>query len=53
MRETGRDDLIVQSANAQDSKTVAKLIGAWLFVGIPLVWAVWQVFVKSLALFKS
>ena len=53
MRETGRDDVIVQGAPAQDSATVAKLIGAWLFVGIPLVWAVWQVFVKSLALFKS
>ena len=53
MRETGRDELIVQGADAQDPLTVAKLVGAWLFVGIPLVWAVWQVFVKSLALFKS
>jgi hypothetical protein len=29
-----------------------KLAFAWLFVGIPAVWGIWQVFVKSLALFK-
>ena len=31
---------------------VLKLIGAWTLVGIPLAWGVWQVVVKSLALFK-
>jgi hypothetical protein len=30
----------------------AKLVGAWALVGIPLVWGVWQVFQKSLDLFK-
>jgi hypothetical protein len=29
-----------------------KLVGAWALVGIPLAWGVWQVFQKSLALFK-
>ena len=29
-----------------------KIIGAWLFVGLPLLWGVSQTFVKSLALFK-
>jgi hypothetical protein len=29
-----------------------KLVGAWALVGIPLVWGVWQVFQKSLDLFK-
>ncbi len=32
--------------------SLGKRIVAWLFVGIPLVWGVWQVVVKSLALFK-
>jgi len=31
---------------------LAKLIGAWTLVGIPLAWGVWQVFHKSLDLFK-
>ncbi len=30
----------------------ALLAGAWLFVGIPLAWGVWNVFVKALDLFK-
>lgn len=29
-----------------------KLFGAWALVGIPLAWGVWQVFQKSLDLFK-
>jgi hypothetical protein len=29
-----------------------KLVGAWALVGIPLAWGVWQVFQKSLDLFK-
>lgn len=29
-----------------------KLLLAWLLVGIPLAWGVWQVFKKSLDLFK-
>ncbi len=35
-----------------DPMASAKLFLSWLFVGIPLAWGVWQVFVKSLALFK-
>lgn len=31
---------------------VLKLVGAWALVGIPLAWGVWQVFQKSLDLFK-
>ncbi len=29
-----------------------KLAAAWALVGIPLAWGVWQVFQKSLDLFK-
>ena len=29
-----------------------RLAGAWALVGIPLAWGVWQVFEKSLALFR-
>lgn len=31
---------------------VLKLILAWALVGIPLAWGVWQVFKKSLDLFR-
>jgi hypothetical protein len=31
---------------------VLKLIAAWALVGVPLAWGVWQVFKKSLDLFK-
>jgi len=31
---------------------VLRLAGAWALVGIPLAWGVWQVFEKSLALFR-
>jgi hypothetical protein len=30
----------------------ARLIAAWALVGIPLAWGVWQVFQKSLDLFR-
>lgn len=32
--------------------TVAKLALSWALVGIPLGWGVWQVFKKSLDLFR-
>jgi hypothetical protein len=35
-----------------DPMAMPKLLGAWLFVGIPAAWGIWQVFQKSLALFK-
>ena len=31
---------------------VLKLLAAWTLVGLPLAWGVWQVFKKSLDLFK-
>jgi hypothetical protein len=31
---------------------VLRLAGAWALVGIPLAWGVWQVFQKSLDLFR-
>jgi hypothetical protein len=31
---------------------VARLLLAWGFVGIPLVWGVWQTAVKVITLFK-
>ena len=31
---------------------VLRLMGAWALVGIPLAWGVWQVFQKSLDLFR-
>ena len=31
---------------------VVKLVAAWTLVGLPLAWGVWQVFKKSLDLFK-
>ncbi|HTE47017.1 MAG TPA: hypothetical protein VK636_17350 [Gemmatimonadaceae bacterium] len=31
---------------------VARLVVAWTLVGIPLAWGVWQVFKKSLDLFR-
>jgi hypothetical protein len=34
------------------STLVLKLIAAWTLVGVPLAWGVWQVFLKSLDLFK-
>jgi hypothetical protein len=39
--------------NERSSGTLAlKLIAAWTLVGVPLAWGVWQVFKKSLDLFK-
>jgi hypothetical protein len=35
-----------------DPQAPVKLLLSWLFVGLPAAWGIWQVFVKSLALFK-
>lgn len=40
------------NAAGANAGMVAKLVGAWALVGIPLVWGVWQVFLKSLDLFR-
>lgn len=34
------------------STPLAWLVGAWTLVGVPLAWGVYQVFVKSLDLFR-
>jgi hypothetical protein len=36
----------------RDQSTTIKLIVAWLWVGIPLAWGVWHVFLTSLKLFQ-
>ena len=37
---------------APSAGLVLRLAGAWALVGIPLAWGVWQVFERSLALFR-
>lgn len=37
---------------ASENSSVASLLMAWLFVGVPLAWGVSQTFIKALALFK-
>jgi hypothetical protein len=36
----------------RSSAPVLRLVVSWALVGIPLAWGVWQVFQKSLALFR-
>jgi hypothetical protein len=38
---------------ASDPANPLKLAVAWLFVGVPLAWGVWQVVVKTLDLFTK
>jgi hypothetical protein len=40
------------SKSSTSESLVLKLLLAWALVGIPLGWGVWQVFKKSLDLFK-
>jgi hypothetical protein len=48
-----REESMSDSERDRTSSGAAlKLVGAWALVGIPLAWGVWQVFQKSLALFK-
>ncbi|HTJ26197.1 MAG TPA: hypothetical protein VMA36_08530 [Candidatus Limnocylindria bacterium] len=37
---------------ASDSGTSAKLVLAWLFVGIPLAWGVWVTLQNAVKLFQ-
>lgn len=43
-------------SNPNESATGGSLVGrlvlAWMLVGVPLAWGVWQVFKKSLDLFR-
>jgi hypothetical protein len=34
------------------SAGLVRLVGSWLWVGVPLAWGVWQTVLKSLDLFK-
>jgi hypothetical protein len=40
------------TAEATDPLGAVKLLGAWLFVGIPAAWGIFQVVKKSMDLFK-
>jgi len=40
------------SQSGPSAGLVLRLVGAWALVGIPLAWGVWQVFRKSLDLFR-
>jgi hypothetical protein len=40
-----------QSSDNAPAGSVAGLIVAWLFVGLPLAWGVMQTLIKSMALF--
>ena len=43
----------MSTSNTSSSGSLAiRLLVAWSLVGIPLSWGVWQVFKKSLDLFK-
>jgi hypothetical protein len=37
---------------ATGGSPVGRLVLAWMLVGVPLAWGVWQVFKKSLDLFR-
>lgn len=38
--------------SAPGGSLVGRLVLAWMLVGVPLAWGVWQVFKKSLDLFR-
>lgn len=42
-----------QPFTSAGSEAPLKVVFAWLFVGIPLAWGVWEVAVKSLDLFTK
>jgi hypothetical protein len=53
MPDPRRPETVANPGDAPaDPLAPAKLAGAWLFVGLPAAWGIWQVFVKSLALFR-
>ena len=39
-------------SEAVSGGVVVKLVVSWALVGVPLAWGVWQVFKKSLDLFR-
>jgi hypothetical protein len=40
------------NGSATGGSLVGRLVLAWMLVGVPLAWGVWQVFKKSLDLFR-
>ena len=40
------------TSSTERFSSTLKLVAAWALVGVPLAWGVWQVFKKSLDLFK-
>lgn len=49
---SGDPSMAASRGEASSGGLILKLVGAWALVGIPLAWGVWQVFQKSLDLFK-
>lgn len=39
-------------ASTKSSPPVGKLLFAWIWVGVPLLWGISQTFIKALGLFK-
>ena len=53
MPEANRATVPHSESPATEGRTSAlHLVIAWAVVGIPALWGVWQVFVKSMALFR-
>lgn len=53
MRPDARDpNAPTSDSDGSSASTVVELAVAWALVGIPLAWGVWQVFQKSLDLFR-
>lgn len=47
-----QSDNSLSNSGTSSSSIVVKLALSWALVGIPLGWGVWQVFKKSLDLFR-
>jgi hypothetical protein len=43
---------VPSSGQSESIGLALRVVGAWALVGIPLAWGVWQVFQKSLDLFR-
>jgi hypothetical protein len=42
----------MNGASLPGNSNVIKLVISWLIVGVPSLWAVWQVIVKTVVLFQ-
>lgn len=43
---------MAETMNGTRSHNILRLIVSWAIVGIPSLWAIWQVIVKTLVLFQ-